>query len=315
MDFDQKAFDQKAVVVQEDGTQAAKFSYDFVLGGKAVEMQEDEHGDLWIEGYASDFGVDRQNEAFEPGAFERGLKAFLETNPIMLYHHKYDHALGAFTDAKVDENGLWVRGRVDKPATGSWAEDIFNKIKRGTIKSFSVGGIFKRRMTAQGPRIFDVDLGEISVTPFPVNPRTHFAVVAGKAFQDAPELEVVEEEPVVEDAPEADKPDEVEVDVAPEVDNDEGNPEADKDDAEEADEPEAVIEPGSITSDLIANGAINTEHLSDELRSRFSELKNIDELSAEEVQAQVNSVVSRLGSVFDQLGIRWNDTNDGPPQA
>jgi HK97 family phage prohead protease len=181
-------YEKKAVVTHDDGSQSAEFNMDFLLDQKAVDLTEDENGDLYISGYASDFEVDRQDEAFEPGCFERGLKTFMETNPVMLYHHKYDHALGQFVDARIDAKGLWVKGRVDRPAPGSWAEDVFNKIKRGTIKAFSVGGIFRRRMTSNGPRIYDVDLGEISVTPFPVNPRTTFAVVAGKAFSEAPAL-------------------------------------------------------------------------------------------------------------------------------
>lgn len=185
----------------DDGTQVAEFQYDFVLDQKAAQVTEDEHGDLYIEGYASDFGLDRQDEAFEPGAFEEGLKSFMEVNPVMLYHHKGDKALGQYVDARLDEHGLWVKGRVDKPAPGSWAEDIFNKIKRGTIRAFSVGGIFKRRNTPDGPRIFKCDLAEISVTPFPVNPRTTFAVVAGKAFEDIniPEIPEVEGEVRQED--------------------------------------------------------------------------------------------------------------------
>ena len=56
------------------------------------------------------------------------------------------------------------------------------KVLRGTVKSFSVGGVFKRRMTPKGPRIWHCDLGEVSITPYPVNPRTGFHVVAGKAL-------------------------------------------------------------------------------------------------------------------------------------
>lgn len=174
-----------SVKTNPDGTQIAEFHYDFILDQKAVEVTEDEHGDLYIEGYASDFGVDRQDEAFEPGAFERGLKSFMATNPIMLYHHKADHALGQFVAAELRPEGLWVRGRVDAPAKGSWAEDIFNKVKRGTIRAFSVGGIFKRK----GNKIYECDLAEISLTPFPVNPRTTFSVVAGKAFTTVEESE------------------------------------------------------------------------------------------------------------------------------
>lgn len=170
------------VVTQPDGTQVAQFQYDFFLDQKAHSVTEDENGDLFIEGYASDYGLDRQEEAFEPGAFEEGLKAFMETNPIMLYHHKFDQALGQFVDARIDQKGLWVKGRVDKPEPGTWAADVYNKIKKGTIRAFSVGGIFRRRQTPNGPRIFKCDLGEISVTPFPVNPRTTFALAGAKAF-------------------------------------------------------------------------------------------------------------------------------------
>lgn len=309
------------VITHEDGTQAAEFSYDFAMDEKAVKRFEDENGDLIIEGYASDFGLDRQDEAFEPGAFQRGLKTFLATNPIMLYHHKYDKALGQFTDALVDEHGLWVRGRVDKPAAGSWAEDVYNKIKRGTIKSFSVGGLFKRRMTPNGPRIYDVDLGEISVTPFPVNPRTNFAVIAGKAFEEAPELEVVaEEEEVAETGPTTGEPPETGVESTPAPSKSEDDEEGEQEEAveeeleaaEEEETPEALAD-GSVTAEKIAPGSINTDHLSDELRSRFSELQaKPDEITAEEVAQRVSELADRLGQVIEHAGVRLPNAGDGP---
>lgn len=268
-----------------NGEEHADFQYDFALEGKGLQTDVDENGDLWIEGYASDFGLDRQDEAFEPGAFERGLKAFLDTNPIMLYHHQYDKALGQFAEARVDENGLWVRGRVDAPAPGSWAEDVFNKIRKGTIKAFSVGGIFKRRMTPNGPKIYEADLGEISVTPFPVNPRTVFALAAKKAFENVEgkageedeHEEAREEGGIVPEAAPAvdDKPSEEEAQEA-------ARKEAEALAAAEAtgDGPafeansisaESLID-GSITSEKIAANAIGPEHLSDALRSHFQEL-------------------------------------------
>lgn len=192
------------VVTHDDGTQVAEFQLDFLLDQKAAStvITEDENGDLYIEGYAADFEVDRQDEAFEPGAFAAGLKSFMDTNPIMLYHHQYDKALGQYVDARLDQKGLWVKGRVDKPAPGSWAEDVVQKIKTGTIRGFSVGGIFKRRVNAETgrPSIFHCDLAEISVTPFPVNPRTMFAV-AGKAFEgvEIPSLPEVDGEVRAED--------------------------------------------------------------------------------------------------------------------
>lgn len=173
-----------ALKILDDGTEVAEFSYDFALDAKAMDDQivtTNDDGSLYIEGYASDFDVDRQDEAFEPGAFERGLDKYLTTNPILLYHHQSGTALGQVEEAKIDSKGMFIKARVDAPEPGTLIADYYRKIKNGTIRAFSVGGKFMRRMTPNGPRIFDVDLGEISVTPYPVNPRTLFAV-AGKAF-------------------------------------------------------------------------------------------------------------------------------------
>lgn len=161
----------------------ARVQFDFIPDRKsAVSATED--GDLIIEGLASDWMMDRMDEAFEPGAFDAGMKAFMDTNPILCYHHQYDKALGQVLEMKRLPEGLWVRARVDKPAPGSWAEDIFAKIKRGTIRAFSVGGRWHRRKGPDGqPRIYKADMAELSVTPLGINPRTLFAV-AGKAFSD-----------------------------------------------------------------------------------------------------------------------------------
>lgn len=154
----------------------------FEFGIKAVDVQEQEDGTLVLEGYASDFLTDRDMEAFEPGAFERGLKAFM-ANPILLYHHKPSDQLGVVREAAIDGKGLKVVAEFPKPPEGSPLLHVYNLVRRGMMRGFSVGGAFKRRMTATGPRIFDVDMQELSVTPLPVNPRTLFAV-AGKAFSD-----------------------------------------------------------------------------------------------------------------------------------
>lgn len=161
---------------------SAPFVLDLSLDTKAASDGDD----LYIEGWASDFEIDRQDEAFEPGAFEKSIQKFLSTNPALLYHHDYSKALGIVEQLDLRPEGLWMRARVDAPAPGSWAEDVVRKIRKGTIKGLSVGGLFKRRRGPDGrPRIFDADLAEISVTPLPVNPRTLMAVAA-KAFASPP---------------------------------------------------------------------------------------------------------------------------------
>lgn len=183
------------VVTSKDGTQVADFQFGFALEGKAVDITPQDDGTVIVEGYAADFDLDRQEEAFEPGAFEQGLKAYLDSNPILLYHHKSDTALGQVESATIDGKGMFVRARVDAPEPGTIIADYVRKIKAGTLRAFSVGGKFYRRMTANGPRIFRADIGEISITPYPVNPRTLFAV-AGKAFESAPEADEADLEPL-----------------------------------------------------------------------------------------------------------------------
>lgn len=157
---------------------------DFNLGLDLKGVAEAD-GDLYIEGWASDFGLDDEAEYFEPGSFRKSVQAFIESGNLpLLYHHKPSQALGAVEKIELRGNGLWMKARIDKPAPGSWAEDIYNKVKRGTIKGLSVGGVFRRRMGSDGrPRIYEAGLREISVTPLPINPRTLFSL-AQKAFPD-----------------------------------------------------------------------------------------------------------------------------------
>jgi HK97 family phage prohead protease len=170
-------------ITLQDGTsvQVADFDFGFTLDAKAQITTNEDDGKLIIEGYASDFGIDREDEAFEPGAFEEGIKAYMQ-NPVVLYHHKKDTAMGQILDHRIDKGGLWVKAAIDKPADGTQLANYYQQVKNRVLRGFSVGGKFFRRMTPQGPRIFKCDVQEISITPQPINPRMLFAV-AGKAFE------------------------------------------------------------------------------------------------------------------------------------
>lgn len=168
---------------------SAPFTWDFTLDAEGKAVATD--GGLIIEGYAANMDVDRQDEAFLPGSFEKALDRYLTTNPVLCYAHKLDRAMGQVLSAKMDGKGLWVRARVDEAEPGTEAADVYRKVESGTIRGFSAGGVFHRKMTPDGPRIHECDLREISIAPVPVNPDTLYRI-AGKAFgEDDPDLDAI----------------------------------------------------------------------------------------------------------------------------
>lgn len=166
----------------------SQFSWEFALEGKAIE----EDGDLYIEGYASDFDVDRDNEYIAPGALQKALDGFMQ-NPVLCYHHNMSEAMGQVVEARVDGKGLWIKARVDAPEPGTEAANRFRQVSKGTLRGFSIGGFFKKAVERGRTIIREIDLVEISLTPTPVNPRT-LGTVVGKALgtpdDDSAESEV-----------------------------------------------------------------------------------------------------------------------------
>lgn len=165
------------------------FQYGFTLEGKALEegtgevVTETDDGDLIIEGFAAIYdGEDRQGENFAPGAFDRGIKSFLNSTASLNYHHKLDHGIGKVLELEDTPKGLRMKARVDYQPDSSPLRYIYNGVKKGTYSGLSVGGFFKRGRVEGKPKIVATDLTEISVTPVPVHPAPSFGVIAGKAL-------------------------------------------------------------------------------------------------------------------------------------
>jgi len=163
----------------------SKFDWEFVVDGKAVVSSED--GDLYIEGYASDFDIDRDGEYIAPDALQKALDSYMR-NPVLCYHHKMSDAMGQVVEASVDGKGLWIKARVDAPEPGTEAANRFRQVAKGTLRGFSIGGFFKKAVNKGRTMINEIDLVEISLTPTPVNPRTLGSVV-GKALNSEVKLD------------------------------------------------------------------------------------------------------------------------------
>lgn len=152
---------------------------------KAVTERD---GDLYIEGWAADVGLDDQDEYFTGEALKAAAAEFMSSgNTPLLFHHKADMQLGEVTLLEPRERepghwGLWMKARVEKPSDSHpILADAYRKIARGTMKGLSVAGRFFGERTPQGMRLARAKFREISVTPFPVNSAT-LASVAAKAF-------------------------------------------------------------------------------------------------------------------------------------
>lgn len=168
-------------------------------GGTKAVTQDDldkygdqlKEGDLLIRGIGANFEMDREYEAFAEGAFDRGLKRFLDGEATLAYHHKHDHVLGRVLHAeRVDGKGVELIARVDHQPETSPLRHLYEQVEKGSLNALSCGGFFQRAEVDGKPRIVDVDLTEWSITGVPVGKGTNFAVVGKKAL--AQEIEVPE---------------------------------------------------------------------------------------------------------------------------
>ena len=137
-----------------------------------------------IEGYASTSSIDSVNDIVLPSAFEKSLEKFLSGRGTLLFNHDPNQVVGPIIAAKIDNKGLYITAKVGK----GWktADEVWNMIKAGAVKGFSIGFIPKDAEYdhEKDVRIIkEVDLIEISVTPIPANADASFTFVGGKAIK------------------------------------------------------------------------------------------------------------------------------------
>jgi HK97 family phage prohead protease len=128
-------------------------------------------GGLYVEGYASTFGMDRDGDRIARDAFRGSLEEYLTLNPVVLLDHDQSHPLGLVQDADVDDVGLAVKAFIPKPERGeeSWKLTAYNDIKRGLRRALSIGGTFVRSLEPLRRIIRVSPLTEISFVTQPSN--------------------------------------------------------------------------------------------------------------------------------------------------
>ena len=205
------------------------------------DFEEEGVSGIEIEGYASTKDKDRGHDIIDPQAFKNALDLYM-TNPIVLLQHNMEKPIGVVTEAKIDDNGLYVKARITQNV--DW---VISAIKNGVLRAFSIGykikdNEFLEEETSDGRDyaniIKDLELFEISVVSVPMN-----AYSLMKSIWDCFELkEVAEEEKevVAENAKTTENKEEKSADEDKEAESDKDEEEKEKkaDTDEESDEEE-----------------------------------------------------------------------------
>lgn len=138
---------------------------------------------LIISGWANTTDKDRAGDVILEEAWSKGGLSDYLNNPIILGYHKHDNPIGKMTEHSVNSRGLFITAEISKSAG-----KIYEMIKEGILKSFSVGFKVKDADYDDVTDIFvikDLELLEVSVVSVPANQNSIFSI--SKQFESVDE--------------------------------------------------------------------------------------------------------------------------------
>ncbi len=141
-----------------------------------------EYGEF--EGYASVFNnTDLGNDVIKTGAFRKSLRKRGVKGVKLLYQHKTDMPIGVFEEIKEDEHGLMVKGKLALKTQAG--QEAYELLKMGALDAMSIGFRANPDEVSYDKRtnkrmIGEVDLMEISLVTFPMNPQAKVRSVKGE---------------------------------------------------------------------------------------------------------------------------------------
>ena len=173
---------------QEDNMEVEQNILDLECEYKEMETEDDGS----FEGYASVFNnKDLGNDVIRQGAFTKSITGRKASSVKLLYQHKTDEPIGVIDSLEEDKRGLKISGRL---AMGTQkGREVFELMKMGALDSMSIG----YRLQPDGYKyddknkrrvIKEVDLMEVSMVTFPMNPKAKVTKVK-LAEMDAREIE------------------------------------------------------------------------------------------------------------------------------
>lgn len=184
IEFAKKPDSEETVDEMASKEEAEKESLEIKSSIKAYHDDEEDKDYGTFEGYGSVFGnKDLGNDVIERGAFLKSLKRRKPQNVKLLYQHKSDMPIGVFDEIKEDDHGLVVKGRLAlKTQAGAEAYEL---LKMGALDGLSIGFRVNPKEVSYDKRgnkriIKEVDLMEVSLVTFPMNPQATVRSVKGE---------------------------------------------------------------------------------------------------------------------------------------
>ena len=136
-------------------------------------------------GYASVFGVpDLGRDVVMPGAFSASLARRGASGVRMLWQHDPAEPIGLWLALAEDARGLRVEGKLNPSVQR--AREVAALVREGALDGLSIGFRVVKALPERGGRkLLALDLWEVSLVTFPLQPR---ARVLTHACADPPDL-------------------------------------------------------------------------------------------------------------------------------
>ena len=146
-----------------------------------MEDDNDEEDQGVFEGYGSVFdNTDLGNDVIRKGAFQKSLRRKGPKGIKLLYQHKSDMPIGVFEKITEDDKGLYVKGQLALQTQAG--REAYELMKMGALSGLSIGFRTNEKGYHYDKRtkkriIEDVELMEVSLVTFPMNPRAQVDMV------------------------------------------------------------------------------------------------------------------------------------------
>lgn len=195
---------------------AATQQQDFCVQVNGVQHADDPQGlgRRYFEGWASLDGLDMQDMEIAADACKKGAAKYLQRNPVIVWHHQANLPIGRVLSLTFTPEGMYMSGEIHRMdhILEKWAqyrddipldsiavkcEEVWSGIVNGSYRGLSIRGgvrevrpVYSPELDKAVPRVLEVELYEISVTPISIHPGTKITKVntVAKALSEAVEI-------------------------------------------------------------------------------------------------------------------------------